>query len=42
MIVYKSSEEAGLMRIAGKVNMEIFEGLKSVIRPGISTMDIDD
>lgn len=30
------------MRIAGKVNMEIFEGLKSVIRPGISTMDIDD
>lgn len=41
MIVLKSSEEVELMRTAGKVNAEIFEGLKQIIKPGISTMDID-
>lgn len=41
MIVLKSSEEADLMRAAGKVNAEVFEGLKQIIKPGISTMDID-
>jgi methionyl aminopeptidase len=42
MIVLKSSEEAGLMRAAGKVNAEVFEGLKQIIKPGITTMDIDE
>lgn len=41
MIILKSSEEVRLMRTAGKVNNEIFEGLKTFIKPGISTMDID-
>lgn len=41
MIVLKSSDEIELMRTAGKVNFEIFEGLKRFIKPGITTMDID-
>lgn len=41
MIVLKSSEEIELMRTAGKVNFEIFQGLKNFIKPGITTMDID-
>ena len=41
MIVLKSPEEIELMRTAGKVNLEIFEGLKQFIRPGTTTMDID-
>ena len=42
MIILKSSEEAELMRTAGRVNREIFDGLKTFIKPGITTMDIDD
>ena len=30
------------MRTAGRVNREIFDGLKTFIKPGITTMDIDD
>lgn len=42
MIIVKSPEEIELMRSAGRVNKEIFDGLKDLIKPGISTMDIDD
>lgn len=41
MIVLKSPDEIELMRTAGKVNFEIFEGLKGFIKPGITTLDID-
>lgn len=41
MIVIKSSHEIELMREAGKVNAEIFDGLRTVIRPGTTTEDID-
>ncbi len=41
MIVIKSSHEIELMREAGKVNTEIFDGLRTVIRPGTTTEDID-
>ena len=41
MIVIKSSHEIELMREAGKVNAEIFDGLLTVIRPGTTTEDID-
>jgi methionyl aminopeptidase len=42
MIVLKSPEEIDLMHEAGKVNKLILEGLKDLIKPGISTMEIDD
>ena len=42
MIIIKSQAEIELMRTAGKVNAKIFEGLKKIIRPGCTTMDIDD
>ncbi|MDY2959400.1 MAG: type I methionyl aminopeptidase [Hornefia sp.] len=41
MIVIKSSQEIELMRKAGKVNAEIFEGLRTFVKPGITTLDID-
>lgn len=41
MIVIKSSHEIELMRKAGKVNFEIFEGLRTFIKPGTTTEDID-
>lgn len=41
MIILKSSHEIELMRTAGKVNAEIFDGLRTFIKPGITTMDID-
>lgn len=41
MIVIKSSHEIELMREAGKVNAEIFDGLRTVIRPGTTTEAID-
>ncbi len=41
MIVLKSKDEIEMMRAAGKVNREVFDGLAELIRPGISTMDID-
>ncbi len=42
MIVIKSEHELKLMREAGKVCAEIFRGLEDLIKPGISTKDIDD
>ena len=42
MIVIKSEHELKLMREAGKVCSEIFRGLEDLIKPGISTKDIDD
>ena len=42
MIVIKSEHELKLMREAGKVCAEIFKGLEDLIKPGISTKDIDD
>lgn len=42
MIIIKSEEEVELMRTAGKVTAEILERLEQFIKPGISTMDIDE
>lgn len=41
MIVIKSEQEIELMRQAGRVLDGIFKGLEGIIKPGISTMDID-
>lgn len=41
MIIIKSDEEIALMRESGKVTGFILEELKSFIKPGISTADID-
>ena len=41
MIIIKSKQEIGLMREAGKVTGYILNELKELIKPGISTMDID-
>ncbi len=41
MIIIKSKQEIALMREAGKVVIEIFDELGHLIKPGISTMDID-
>lgn len=41
MIVIKSNEEIDLMRTSGKVTGLILRQLNDVIKPGISTMDID-
>ena len=42
MIVIKSEHEIRLMREAGKVRSLIFKRLEDLIKPGISTKDIDD
>lgn len=42
MIIIKSEEEIELMRIAGRVTGQLLHDLKDFIKPGISTMDIDD
>jgi len=42
MIVIKSKQEIDLMREAGKVCKIIFDELAKLIKPGISTKDIDD
>jgi methionyl aminopeptidase len=42
MIVIKSEHEIRLMREAGKVCSLIFRELEDLIKPGISTKDIDD
>jgi len=42
MIVIKSEHEIRLMREAGKVCSLIFKRLEDLIKPGISTKDIDD
>ena len=41
MIIIKSKQEIGLMREAGKVTGHILNELREMIKPGISTMDID-
>ena len=41
MIIIKSEHEIDMMREAGKVTGQILRELKDVIKPGISTMDID-
>lgn len=41
MIIIKSKQEIDMMRTAGKVNSLILRELKNIIKPGISTMDID-
>lgn len=41
MIIIKSKQEIGLMREAGKVTSLILNELKDIIKPGISTMEID-
>ena len=42
MIVIKSERQIELMREAGKVVKVIFKRLENLIKPGISTKDIDD
>lgn len=41
MIVIKSNEELDLMRTAGKVTGLILNQLNDIIKPGVSTLDID-
>ena len=41
MIIIKSEHEIEMMREAGKVTGQILRELKDVIKPGVSTMDID-
>ena len=41
MIIIKSRQEIELMREAGKVTALILAELGNVIKPGISTLDID-
>lgn len=42
MIIIKSKQEIDMMRTAGKVNSLILRELANIIKPGISTMDIDE
>ncbi len=42
MIIIKSDQEIDLMRESGKVTGYILKELENVVRPGISTMDIND
>ncbi len=42
MITIKTPHQIELMRQSGKIMQEIFIGLKDVIKPGISTKDIDN
>ncbi|MBQ1400919.1 MAG: type I methionyl aminopeptidase [Firmicutes bacterium] len=41
MIILKSNDEIGIMRDSGKVTGYILKELENVIKPGISTLDID-
>lgn len=41
MIIIKSSAEISIMKEAGKVTAHILEMLKDVIKPGITTLEID-
>jgi methionyl aminopeptidase len=41
MIVLKSSREIGHMRAAGRILAEVKERLRALVRPGVSTRDID-
>ena len=42
MIVIKSKEELGLMRESGKVTGHVLNALSDYIKPGLTTLDIDD
>jgi len=42
MIIIKSDKEIDIMRRSGKVTAAILEELRDVIKPGVSTMDIND
>ena len=42
MIIIKSKHEIDIMREAAKVTGEILRNLKDFIKPGMSTMKIDD
>lgn len=42
MVIIKSERELALMRVAGKAVAEAFKNIEEVIRPGMSTMDIDE
>ena len=42
MIVIKSKEEIGLMRESGKVTGHVLNALSDYIKPGLTTLDIDD
>ncbi|MDD2309967.1 MAG: type I methionyl aminopeptidase [Desulfuromonadaceae bacterium] len=41
MIVLKSRREIDRMRVAGLMVAEILEGLRSMVRPGVTTFDLD-
>jgi methionyl aminopeptidase len=41
MIILKSQEEIHKIRAAGKIVAEVFEELKPLVRPGISTRELD-
>ena len=42
MIIIKSQDEISLMRESGKVTGYILKELENFIKPGISTMDINE
>ena len=42
MVNLKSEREIALMRVAGKAVAEAFKNIEEVIRPGMSTMDLDE
>ena len=41
MISYKSEREIAKMRAAGRVIARVFELVQEVLRPGITTLEID-
>ena len=41
MIIIKDNETIEKMRRAGSALAEVFSGIKSLIRPGVSTLEID-
>ena len=42
MITLKSPREIALMKEAGAVVAKVFEGLKAALRPGLSTLELDE
>lgn len=42
MIIIKSKEEIGLMRESGKVTGHVLNALADYIKPGLTTLDVDD
>lgn len=41
MIIIKSQQEIAKMAMAGRIVAEILEGLKKIVRPGTTTLDLD-